>query len=1551
MKIYFKWLVILIVSMFSQTAFAQITNSPSNDALNGYQFANVYNTGNTYLNTVIKDTINNELYIWGSTTIGNYAKRTLLKADLAGNIISSQSYDIGNAQFYASKFIEMSNGDFMVYGGIDASSDYLVLMRLTPSGSIVWSKKLTFSNLRRIATEMTKLHNVDEFILTCWYDQDDFVVIKVNEHGNVIQSRKIGNSNDDQLFKVIPYGSGCVVVGETDNGGLGHWDGVIVHLDNNLNTVWKYALGTSQYDVIYDVYAKPNGNLILSGTTKGAGGTNYDCYIGEFNPNILSFTVQVFNGVNNWERATDVYKVKDGFITKVYEPNNSSNGHFLVKYDKNLNFKWSKKLVFSTPRIHDIKHLSSTSDKMTITGYINDGSQTKSILLNTSTDLNDCIATDFSLISTYTKTFNAVTWNTNIQNIPITVSNITVTPISTPLISHTQEMVSLGDNATICQGDSQSFDIGTNFTNTLWHNGTTGQTYTSQQDEIVTVQAMNNYGKTCYDTAIVAVNDFGILNQDTSIQIGNSVTLTAQLDTLLVGQFKMDFNDEFDYLFPTDNQQEYLIRVEGTYSYVASLSKIYDAAYYNNNGSISPLALPILAPYDTIRPIPDVYSVNHQYSYKITGDGQPIHFKFWDSFYSDNWGDLTFTIYKLPKPLWSTGQQAHSITVSPTETTTYYVSDGIIDCMDSVTVTMTFPCNYTDSLSLVNLYNNLSGLPWNLSQPIHTWQGVVLSSDSCYVQELHLSGMGLQGTFPAIDFSYLTVLRIDNNQFTSLDCGYSLPYLFEVHLENNHLNFGSNINCYINNIPILSYAPQNNIPIFNNGGTLSVNAGGNMNNNTYQWYRDGVLVAMNTGNNQFSPTMGGVYYCKVSNSILTLSGSVNTNLILTSNSLAYNTTNCNSSSLDLGQDKVVCTSSQYVIAALPNMMTYQWNTGDTTNSITVSTAGTYSVMVTDSCGQTASDTISIEFRCNYEIADTVDCKDLTFDNTNNYYTTCIPFETTQAFANNMVGIDVSIKYDTALLEAVVGNNGSNALTIGNVISNNGLYQQSQVEYFINQEAPDQIRVVVFYKNSAPSGAMLSGIGELFCLKFVVKPTFPLNSTTNLEYFDIVENYSVSNHSIFSTDTLTGNFTLTGDTLISGKIVYHDYHYKPMVYNPNSPIQIWNTDASCSPVSGAVSTDSLGYFNKGHHSNYLKIEKNVPTMSFADVFPIINSQDRYLAHQVAAGVNIPLSGFQLLAIDTNADGMVTGLDAYNISQRAFHNDKSVFLNQDFRFIDSVTVNNNPAYANITPNSIPIIPDCIQIMPSATGFCNSYDSVYLHAIIPGDVDNSWLTNANSFWKSGGSDYMRLKIADSQVDSCIFKIPVTYQSLNHLTALDGYFDIDTNRLKVLDVVPNAAYANILDIDYRMEGNTLIIMSFSTQYGGFQTNNPLFYIKVESIDGTVDTNDFIEGNAYLNGRLASQTISGSKICSPTTSNFDIRKEENQFFIFPNPSSDIMNIRSSNDELNVNTIEIYSITGQFIRTYTFENTNQATINVQDLSKGTYIIRLNNEVVKRWVKM
>lgn len=86
----------------------------------------------------------------------------------------------------------------------------------------------------------------------------------------------------------------------------------------------------------------------------------------------------------------------------------------------------------------------------------------------------------------------------------------------------------LGNDTTICQGQSVTFDVGSYHNSILWHNNSTNSTYTVTNTETVSVTVQNQCG-IYLDTVQVTVLPTPIVNlgSDTTICVGNYIILDA----------------------------------------------------------------------------------------------------------------------------------------------------------------------------------------------------------------------------------------------------------------------------------------------------------------------------------------------------------------------------------------------------------------------------------------------------------------------------------------------------------------------------------------------------------------------------------------------------------------------------------------------------------------------------------------------------------------------------------------------------------------------------------------------------------------------------------------------------------------------------------------------------------------------------------------------------------------------------------------------------------------------------------------------------------------
>jgi len=143
----------------------------------------------------------------------------------------------------------------------------------------------------------------------------------------------------------------------------------------------------------------------------------------------------------------------------------------------------------------------------------------------------------------------------------------------------------------------------------------------------------------------------------------------------------------------------------------------------------------------------------------------------------------------------------------------------------------------------------------------------------------------------------------------------------------------------------VSMAP---LPVVNLGNDTSICAGNTIGLNaqnagaTYLW--------SNTASSQsIDVDASGTYYVTVTNTYLCSNSDT---MVLTLLPLPV---------VDLGNDTSFCTGNSLILDAQNPALTWLWNTGDTDQTLTVNTSGSYSVVVTDAAQCSGSDTIvSIE---------------------------------------------------------------------------------------------------------------------------------------------------------------------------------------------------------------------------------------------------------------------------------------------------------------------------------------------------------------------------------------------------------------------------------------------------------------------------------------------------------------------------------------------------------------------------------------------------------------
>ncbi len=306
-----------------------------------YDFDDVFDPGgNVY--SIIRTTVG-EYIIAGSSHRPDSSGRQffIMKIDDEGNEIWKYFYfyQIGDAMFF--KITQLADQNFIVAAGND-------LLKIDNDGILIWHKEIPGfgdghdQSMKSIKEDL----NGDLFLVGVKRSSDPNknhagALTKLDRLGNIIWDKEFNPLAFDTFDDlVITDTNSLIILGSTRiaDQQVGSHDFWIVHVDNDGNIIWEKTLGDNRDDFPHQIISTSDGNYAFCGASFAASNYNASLFKIDSNGNMIFSSYYTPNNISNFS-LTETHD--GGFATTGFDfaLNNSLT---LLKYDNNGNVVWDK---------------------------------------------------------------------------------------------------------------------------------------------------------------------------------------------------------------------------------------------------------------------------------------------------------------------------------------------------------------------------------------------------------------------------------------------------------------------------------------------------------------------------------------------------------------------------------------------------------------------------------------------------------------------------------------------------------------------------------------------------------------------------------------------------------------------------------------------------------------------------------------------------------------------------------------------------------------------------------------------------------------------------------------------------------------------------------------------------------------------------------------------------------------------------------------------------------------------------------------------------------
>jgi uncharacterized delta-60 repeat protein len=201
----------------------------------------------------------------------------------------------------------------------------------------------------------------------------DIYIVRLDSRGKIVSEKYIGGKRDEEAKAITRTTDGnFVMVGLREIERAGDADFFLMKLDQNGNKIWAKTVGEEAHDVLNGVAPTPDGGIVVTGSTRSFGSEQTDMSVIYFNRDGKLIWHKIY-GFKYYDEGNAITVTKNGRFMVAGVTNSMGKGdydNYIVALDSRGSLIWSK---LYGGRKRDIAHgiTRTTDDAIVIVGESN----------------------------------------------------------------------------------------------------------------------------------------------------------------------------------------------------------------------------------------------------------------------------------------------------------------------------------------------------------------------------------------------------------------------------------------------------------------------------------------------------------------------------------------------------------------------------------------------------------------------------------------------------------------------------------------------------------------------------------------------------------------------------------------------------------------------------------------------------------------------------------------------------------------------------------------------------------------------------------------------------------------------------------------------------------------------------------------------------------------------------------------------------------------------------------------------------------------------------